>query len=172
LLPLLALHLAGCHAPPQAPPALGDPPPQTRPRDFVLAATILAPQRATPATGLPRSLQPARYIVEADGCLRAAIGPGSDEKTFPPRSRQLTPRQADQLWRLVLDSGLLDPASPVRVDDPSAIERPANRTLALIWVSYADTGATLRVPLDRSARESIAAERVLDRLAEWAWVRD
>jgi hypothetical protein len=164
--------LMGCHTPSSVPYAQVAPPPQTRPHDFVLAATVIGPTRTVEPVGLPRSLKPARYIVEADGCLRAATGPGSDEQTFPPRSRQLTPRQADQLWRLVLDSGLLDPASPVRVQDVNTIERPTNRTIALLWISYADSATTLRVPLDRAARESLAAEQIVDCLAEWAWVRD
>jgi hypothetical protein len=169
---LLLTLLGACSSPPRVAPPAGTPVPQERPSDFVLAATVLAGARTGDPAGLPRSLQPARYIVEADGALRAATGPGSDEQTFPPRSRQLSPREFDQLWALVRDSGLLDPACPARVDDPSTIERAGPRTTALLWVSYADTAATLRVPLDRTGPQALPTERIVDRLAQWAWVKD
>lgn len=164
----LAAPIAACRSAPTLAPAAA--PPVERPADFVLAATVHAPANAAEAQ-LPRSLRPARYVVEVDGSLRAAIGHGSGEQTYPPITRVLTPRQADQLWRLVRDSGLLDPAHPGRVGDPASIPRPGNRFTALIWISYADQATALRVPLDRSPEWGLPAEQLIDRLADWAWVR-
>jgi hypothetical protein len=136
--------------------------------DLALAATVFSPRVPLPESGLPRSLRPARYIVEADGVLRAAQGPTSPG--FPPRVRQLAPREVDQLWRLLRDSGLLDEANPGRISDPEDAVRSGDRTTALVFVSYSDRRTTLRILLDRSTQDAIEAERLVDRLAELSWV--
>lgn len=121
---------------------------------------------------LPRTLRPARYIVEADGALRAAVGPGADANTFPGRTRQLSPAQFDALWRTLRQSGLLDADNPSRIEDPEAITRSPDRTTALVYVGFAGQRVTLRILLDRSAPGAIETERLIDRLAEWAWITD
>jgi hypothetical protein len=152
-------------------PVQGPPLPDQRPADFIMSATVFSP-RAAEAVSLPRSLRPARYIVEADGVLRAGTGTDVGINTFPPQTRRLTARQWDALWREVRDSGLLDPGSPARVDDPETLQRDPTRTTALFFISFAETRATLRVPLDRSDDVAVSAERVVDQLAELAWMRD
>ena len=144
--------------------------PRARPADFTLAATVLS-RGSVEAKKLPRSLRPGRYIVEADGVLRAATGPGATTTTFPGRTRQLTAEQFDSLWRDVRESGLLDPGNPARVDGPEAVGRVPERTTALLYAAYEGKRVTLRVPLDRSSEDAIAAERVVDRLAGLAWMR-
>lgn len=163
--------LAACAgvSPPKA--LVVKPLPDERPPDLVLSATVFSPSLMQGAK-LPRSLQPSRYVVEADGILRAAIGPGASSTTFPSQTRQLTPRQFDGLWRLIRESGLLDSGSSARVDDPESIVREPARTTAVFFVTFGGERATLRITLDRSSETAVNAEKILDRLAELAWVKD
>jgi hypothetical protein len=185
ILALAAVVMGACaSAPPPLPKA--EPIPDQRPEDFVLAATVLAPREDPPAlrdpdedeavrserVRLPRSLRPARYIVEADGTLHAAVGRGASAETYPPQTRQLTPRQYDLLWRQLRGTNLLDPGNPARIEGPEGAKRAPDRTMALIYVGYEGKRITLRVLLDRGSEDAIAAERLVDRLAELAWVRE
>lgn len=144
--------------------------PQDRPADFTMGVTILAPDRPAPKGELPRSLRPARYIVEPDGALRVGLGAGASAKTYPARTRQLSPRQMDQVWRAVRESGLLDPGNPGRINWPEEGVRAPDRTAALFYIAFGGGRATVRVLLDRSPG-SLQAERVVDALAELGWVR-
>lgn len=167
---LLAALLAACSGSPTVTPQY-EPPPDERPEDFTLAVTVLTPRELL-RVDLPRSLRPARYIIEADGALRAAVGPGAGATTFPPRTRQLTAREFDGLWRQLRETALLDPGHPARVSDPETVTRAPDRTTALIYVSFEGTRRTLRVLLDRSSEDAVAAERLVDRLAELAWMKN
>src|SRR5262245_38039155 len=169
---LVAAGLAAGFSCSSTPAALSPPPPipEERPQDFVLAATVLTPTDVK-TTNLPRSLRPARYIVEADGVLRAAVGAGSTTTTYPPQTRQLTARQMDSLWRQLRESNLLDPGNPSRIDAPEAVARAPDRTTALIFVGGDGRRVTLRVLLDRRTEDAVAAERLVDRLADLAWIR-
>jgi hypothetical protein len=167
LLSVLPLGACRSNTPPPLPVEMAVP--EERPADFVLAATVYSPKSMEKAK-LPRSLRAARYIVEADGVLRAAVGPGSEATTFPGQTRRLTPREFDGLWRMVRESGLLDAGSAWRVENPEEITRASDRTTALVYVSFEGRRTTLRLLLDRSGPEAVAAERVIDRLAEWAWM--
>jgi hypothetical protein len=141
---------------------------ERRPADFTLAASVYAPPRARPAD-LPRSLRAGRFVVETDGWLRHGAGPRA--LPYPARTRQLSPHQMDQLWRLVRESGLLDPEHPAVVDDPGSIAAGHDRGLAVIYIAFAGERRTLRVLLDRTSEGAIEAERITDRLADLAWVQ-
>lgn len=156
--------------------------PEERPPDLVVSVTVYAPQRwiegtddeAAALNRLPRSLRPARYVIETDSSLRAITGAAVDAMTFPPRVRQLTSTEMQQLWRQIRESGLLDPGNPARIQGAEATETPirsAQRTTALIFISFEGSRTTLRTPLDRSTPESTESERLVDRLAGWAWAQ-
>jgi hypothetical protein len=164
-----ALGACRSNTPPPAP--VERPLPDERPADFVLAATVYSPDSMSEAK-LPRSLRGARYVVEADGALRAATGEDLKNKTFPGQVRQLSPREFDTLWRVVRESGLLDPESAWRVENPEQITRAPDRTTVLIYIACDGRRTTLRLLLDRANPDSVAAERLVDRLAQWAWVRE
>jgi hypothetical protein len=164
-----AVVLAACSSSRPIPAAAEPIPPDDRPADFVLAATVHSPESMSKAR-LPRSLQPARYVVEADGVLRAAVGGAAQTTTFPGRTRQLTPREFDALWRLVRESGLLDSQNVARIEGPDDLTRAPDRTTAIVYVSFGGRRMTLRTLLDRTSPGAAETERVIDRLAEWAWV--
>lgn len=165
----LFLTLAACSTPPE-PAALDALPP-----DFALGVTITEPagsaaRDAAASAPPPRAMRPARYIVEPDGVLRAAMGPGAAPTTYPPRTRQLSRRQVDQVWRLVRDSDLLDTDDPARIDSPASFVASRAHPAALLEVSYSGTRRYFRVILDGTSDESLSVERITDRLADLAWV--
>ncbi len=164
---LVGLVLAGCAGAPD--PMLAE----DRPADFSLAATVYRPAAWRPDdTVLPRALRPARYIVEPDGSLHAAIGAGSNITRYPPTTRRLDPRDMDLLWRLTRESGLLEARTAQRF--AGGLEAgPAPGTIRGVFeISLDGRWATLVVPLDRSDLETISAERLVDHLAGLAWIPD
>lgn len=166
---IFCLLLSACGSTPRKLERSTSTPPNRRPDDLALAATVFAPRVPLPDADLPRAIRPARYIIEADGVLRAAMGGAADSSAFPARIRQLSPRQADQVWEVLAESGLLAEGNPNRLNDPNEAIRSGDRTTAMFFFSYGGTRASLRVVLDRSTPDAIAAERVIDHLAELAW---
>ena len=163
---LAALTLAGCASRPKDPDpmAFDGPPP-----DFAVAATVYAPPPASAAEPPPpRPLRPARYVLDADLVLHSALGPGLDETTFPPQTRRISQRDADRLWRLIRDSGLLDPGSPHRVDAAETYTPRPDRTSAVLTVSYAGVRRSSRILMDDDG--SAPGRGVIDELALLAWV--
>lgn len=138
-----------------------------RPEDFTVAATVYNPQSGR--TG-PRGLRPGRFILEADSVLRWS--PGATQRGFAPPIRTLTPGQAEEIWDLARDSGLLEPDSIYRVYGPVQTDEGALTTpVALIEIAFAGMQTASRVPLDRSSDEAVLAQRLIDRLAELAFIR-
>lgn len=160
----VAACLAGCRASPKVPVEALDEPP----RDFALAVTVVSPL----GDDAERALRPAKYIVEADGVLRASVGPGSNTETFPPRTRQLTPRQHDQLWRAVRETGLLAPDHPARVGDPSVVPPNPRRPGATIFVAAEGQRRYWLVALDEQDPDAAGVRLLIDRLASLAWVTE
>jgi hypothetical protein len=147
--------------------------PDKRPSDLMVAATVLGPVREGAASGggSGRVSGPARYIIEADGCLRAARDVAAGATTFPGRTKQLAAAEVDRLWRQLAASGLLERDAPGRMEGPEEALIPGPRPVALIYVSWDGKRQTVRVVLDRSTPEAMEAERVVERLAGWAWQR-
>lgn len=154
-----ALWLSACASSPE--PA----PPAQRPQEFVLSATVYAP--AGQGTARPeRALRPGRYIVEADGVLRAALGPGATTTTYPHQTRQLTPDQLDALWRTLVASGLLTDPDATPVPNPDIYTPPEGRTTAVVYAAWRGRREAVAVSLDRHR----GAITLIDHLAELAWV--
>src|SRR5207302_1379451 len=126
-----------------------------------------APEGMVPA----RWRKAGRYIVEADGVLRAALGSGSGPTTFPAQTRTLTHRQVRDLWRMIGDAGLLDPASPARIPEPERTVPRAEAPVAVLEITAGGKATGARVGLAANSPDSAAARDLIDRLAEWAWQR-
>lgn len=169
---LAAVMTSGCGSSRHAVQPVATPPPTERPADLAVAVTVFSPRKPLPPSTLPRSLKPGRYILEADGVLRASRAAVPDAAGFPPRARQLSPRQQDQVWRVIRDSGLLEGDNPNQINDPESAARSGDHTTALIYVAFQGRRSTLRILLDRSGADAVAAERIIDRLAELSWIRD
>lgn len=128
------------------------------PADFTLAVTVAGPAAPSDAP-VPRSRHAARYVMEADWVLRAAVGQSAGENTFPAQTRQLTAKQVDRLWQDLRDSGLLENPSPA-----------AGQADAVYTIYYVAGGCRGTIRLDRENRSG--ASRLVDDLAALAWVAD
>lgn len=85
-----------------APEPPGIPLGETRPPpDLALAVTVIGREGGEPA-----SLEPARFVIEPDGVLRAATGEGVGPGVYPPRTRQLTDTQVREVYAMLVRSGL------------------------------------------------------------------
>jgi hypothetical protein len=136
------------------------------PSDFTLELTVYAPPPVGDnARTLPTS-RPARYVMEADGVLRVAVGGGVNEKTFPDQTRQLTAAEVDRLWQDLRDSGLLDAEHPSRVSSAAGIGPPGHDTVYVLSYSAAGRRGTLVVRPSESG-----ARRLVDRLTRLAWIQ-
>jgi len=90
LLAISTLWLGGCTAAGQM--TL----PNSRPGDFTLGVVVYGTEDAGAV-----ETRSARYIIDADGYLRASVGAGSSPSTYPKITRRLDAAQLDQIWDLV-----------------------------------------------------------------------
>lgn len=85
-----------------APEPPGIPLGETRPpQDLALAVTVIGRGKGELA-----SLEPAWFVIEPDGVLRAATGEGVGPGVYPPRTRRLTEAQVREVYAMVVRSGL------------------------------------------------------------------
>ena len=104
-LALLAALLTSCAAPARPPQA-------APPSDFSLSLTIVGDSPAAP------DLEPAWYVLEPDGLLRAALGQRQAVSPIPPVVRRLTETQFREVWDATRESGALEaPVGGVQVAD-------------------------------------------------------
>lgn len=145
--------------------------PDAAPDDFALSVTVLGPA-TEPAEfdATPRPQRPARYIVEPDGILRAAIGPGATPRVYPGQTRQLDAGQVQRLWRLAVGTGLLDGGTLSRIDNTETFFPGRERTTALVYVRQGGVGSHFAVRLPVGDAESPGVAQLVDQLAELAWV--
>lgn len=139
------------------------------PADFTVAFTVLAPASSDGNPRVPRGKRPARYVMEADGVLRSAVGMACSEETFPPRTRQLTKEQVKALWDEMRRGGLLDADHPDMIGPAPSAEALGTRTTFV--VSYAALGRHRRLAVpDSGSVSSEAAAGLADRLAALSWI--
>jgi len=148
----------------------------TPPRDFTLAFTVFAKPGASRRAVLPPERRPARYILEPDWILRAAVGPGASDETYPRQTRRLSAEEVASVWRELRDSGLLLPNHPSTVgrvvianpdawsDDESEV--PLAPPAYSIYYGVDGTKRTIALqPGDEGAGVAL-----VKKLAELAWV--
>jgi len=147
--------------------------PDLAPADFALGITVLSPA-ADPVRidATPRPQRPARYIIEPDGVLRAAIGPGATPRVYPGRTRQLDTAQMQRLWRLASNTGLLDGDTLTRIDNTETFFPSRERTTALIHIRHEGQSRHFAVRLPVGDAESPAVLQLIDQVAQLAWVPD
>lgn len=145
--------------------------PDRAPDDFTLSVTVLGPaNQADEVDDTPRPQRPARYLVEPDGVLRAAVGPGATPRVYPRQTRQLDAAQVERLWRLVANTGLLDGASLTRIDNTETFFPNRSRPTALVYVRQGGEDSHFAVRLPVGDAESGEVLRMIDELAALAWV--
>jgi hypothetical protein len=142
--------VGGCQTTPPA--TLADVPPE----DFALGVTV------TPGADAPR-----RYVLDADGTLRASTGRGVTAQTLPPAVRRLDARTRERLWALARESYVLDPGNPYRAD-ASALYGPApGASVALVDVTA--SGVRRAAALDLAGEAGPFVRPLLDELAALTW---
>lgn len=149
----------------------------TPPPDFWLAIAVLrapadAASRAAAYQKLPVEVRPSRYIMEADGILRAATGSGASLETFPDQTRQLTPEEVRSLWETLRTSALVRDDHPARRGVGPTVSSIGDRTVYV--VSFAAGGWRRVLAMDALPEPGEGAEdarRLVERAAELAWVK-
>lgn len=148
-----------------APPDMSSMPP-----DFSVDVTVLSGDDEAGAR--PVHLRTSRYVVLADGSLRASISTDLDADDFPPFVRQLDRDQIAALWEVARTGGLTDPAN---VDVLGNIElvraQPGQMTYLIVITAHGD-----RVTEGRTRTLSDlphpGIERLTRALAMLAWASD
>ena len=148
------------------------------PTDFSLAATVLRPVPLALAAGVrvagaPTGTadRPARYIVEADSVLRAAIGHGAQDATYPSRTRQLTRAQRVQLWRELVATPLVDVEHPARAGRAPSIEEASEASGGkTTWViEFSAAGRRQVLVIHEGGEGEAEARRLVESMARLAW---
>ncbi len=139
--------------------------PDARPADFALGLTVYTPEGAVRRPGQ----RAARYVVEPDGRLGAAVGQGASVTVRPEMARQLTDAQRDRLWDMVRATGF-DAVSPaLRLSSPETFDSPSGRRVYLVEITADGTRRAVAMPEGEPETEPFID--LADALADLAWVR-
>lgn len=152
--------LVGCEAVPMP----TGPAPEDPPEDFSLAVTVFDPIHAGEHPSPP--LTPARYILDPDGALRAAVGAGASPTTFPPIVRRLSEGQRQRVWWLTLATGAHEPGPGERIDSPETYRPASDDPEALITVAWLGG----RASVVRTLGEGEPGRALTAELARLSWV--
>lgn len=150
---------------------------QSAPDDFVLGVTVYDQPTANQVSrsrpsSLPRALRPGRYIIEADGVLRASLGNAAAPDVFPPMTRRLTEEQLDRLWSLTIATGIFDDEPPgERIGPVGSYQPPRGRVTALVEAFAAGRRSSCAMGVEGAEQDPQPVRTLTDTLAELAWVR-
>lgn len=147
------------------------------PPDFwISVAVVKAPadtgSRAAAYLRMPAARRPARYIVEADRVLRAAVGSGSAEETFPTETRRLTQAEFDSIWNQLRRSPLTAAEHPARVGRAPTPSSVGAATVYVVSYSAGGDRRTLAIEVEPNAGPNAAeAGKLVEHLAGLAWMK-
>ena len=140
------------------------------PHDFGIGVTLYAPEDRD----APRALRPGRYLLEPDGAMRAAVGAGADERTFPPVTRVVDAGGRARVWALFVDAGLVG-GTHERVGYGGRFQPSSDGPEAMVYASWDGRRRAWRVVLDPGSGGGPSdggPEALIDAIAELAWVAD
>lgn len=143
------------------------------PADFSVSVTIYPHAQPSPKP----ALAPAWFVMQPDRELRVALGVARPRSPLPPVVRTLSREQAEDLWVLVRDGGLLEsgigaagPTLDTGLDAPAGVRPATDPTmLAVVHISHHGRRRTFALrEADAAYMESV--ERLAARLRELAWL--
>lgn len=138
---------------------------QATPREGFWVSVTSSPN---PGDASLPGLPSARFVLEADGQLRAAAGPNADETTFPPPIRRLSREQVDAVWsRLVAIQPLATSPSARISDTPPSAGASGTSTIRLTAFAHGRQRAAVLTGADPHAPQ---AADLVRQLADWAWM--
>lgn len=146
------------------------------PDDFWLSVTVLrAPadtaSRAAAYLRTPVATRPARYIVEADRILRAAVGSGATMETFPDETRQLTEAEFDGLWTTLRGSSLVREDHAAMVGMAPSAASIGGKTMYVVAFSAGGDRRVLLIEAEPAPGDGAAdAGKLVEQLAALAWM--
>jgi hypothetical protein len=138
------------------------------PADFAIAIAVPPGLEVESAGRRSPLTRPAYYMLDADGVLRASLGPPRFDSPPPPRVRTLSREQVESVWRGLEGAGVLSPAS---VGDPvgDASQGVADRAGVGVWWSARGRRRSLLLAPRADSAASVAIARTIDRLRGLAW---
>ena len=137
---LLTLALAGCAGDPAAaPPATARERLPRSPSDFALDITVLPGKKLDALVGddAPGGIEIVRskYLVLADGSLRAEAGEGVQYLTRPGRVRLLTMEEVADLWEDLERNGFAGPRGDLYLGNPALLVPRPDEVLTIVTVT-------------------------------------
>jgi hypothetical protein len=156
----LAVALVGCSGrPAPAPPAaIAERLPRS-PTDFALDLTVLPGRKIDALVGddAPDGIEivRAKYLVLADGSLRAEAGEGVQYLTRPGRVRILTMEEVADLWESLERSGFAGPRDDLYLGNPALLVPRQDEVLTVVTIT--SDGFTRSI-LDRHAPDPAAPD--------------
>ena len=151
------------------------------PPDFGLSVLVLGPDRTAAweemteeqQQKVPASHLSTRFIVEPDGTLRTAVGPGVSEDLYPSRLRELSSAQMLSLWRVVRNQGLITAETTHgRTSAPDNAEISRSGAIDYISIQALGDRVTIAVPVSELSRVGEGARRLVRLLRAYSWMGD
>jgi hypothetical protein len=169
---ILVLAAPGCYSPDADRRAYVATPP-----DLSLSITVIAPDRALdqPPAGyvleqIPERDRSSRIIVEPDGSLRIATGPGATVDLYPSRIRLLSRNQMLDLWRTCRNLGLIDAEPTHGISNPTLVKPQPGRTIFVISIHALGDRVTIAVDATERTRIGEGGRRLINQIYDYAWL--
>ncbi len=148
------------------------------PPDFGLSVTVVGPDRsdawlaltADQRKDVPESSLSARFIVEADGTLRTATGPGATDELYPGQTRTLVRSQMLELWRTVRNHGLLTAEQSHGVKNPAMVMPSPGATTHVFSIYALGDRITIAIQADEPSRIGEGSRRLIRLLRDLSWL--
>jgi hypothetical protein len=113
------------------------------------------------------SIPVARFVLEADGQLRAAVGPGADETVFPPPIRRLSREQLTAVWSQIAAIDSLNTSPHSRISDALA---PGQTRPSSIRITAAGDGRQRARSFQSQDVDAASATKLVNQLTDLAWM--
>jgi hypothetical protein len=143
------------------------------PRDFVISLTVLGASGADDASSSGTRTQPAWFVLEPDGTLRARRGARSVLSSVPPRVRTLNREQREHTWTLARAAGAGEAGLVVGAvgDEDQALRAGhPDGAIVLFWQANGARATSVSPMVDEASPRHRALHELLRSLRDLAWL--